>query len=46
MKIDLRILKPVLPALAVVILAAGCGDRKPVTVVFTGDTQGRLVPAG
>jgi len=27
-------------------LIQGCGEREPVTIVFTGDTQGRLVPAG
>jgi len=25
---------------------AGCGQRRPVTILFTGDEQGRLVPAG
>ena len=27
-------------------ILAGCGTREPVTIVFTGDSQGRLVPAG
>ena len=40
------ILKLAAPAILFTLLA-GCGDhRQPVTVVFTGDTQGRLVPAG
>jgi hypothetical protein len=34
------------PALLLFTLAAGCAREKPVTIVFTGDTQGRLVPAG
>jgi len=34
------------PALLMSFLAAGCAPEKPVTIVFTGDTQGRLVPAG
>jgi len=40
------IVKLALPALLFFTLAAGCNRREPVTIVFTGDTQGRLVPAG
>jgi hypothetical protein len=43
------ILKLALPAILFFTLSAalsGCGTREPVTIVFTGDTQGRLVPAG
>ncbi len=40
------LLKLALPALFFYSLAAGCTGEKPVTIVFTGDTQGRLVPAG
>jgi hypothetical protein len=40
------ILKLAMPALLFFALAAGCGGREPVTIVFTGDTHGRLVPAG
>ena len=42
-------MKLALPALLffIAVLGAACEDtREPVTIVFTGDTQGRLVPAG
>jgi hypothetical protein len=41
-----KILKLALPALLFFALAAGCARKDPVTIIFTGDTQGRLVPAG
>jgi hypothetical protein len=40
------ILKLALPALLFFAFASGCGRKEPVTIVFTGDTQGHLVPAG
>lgn len=40
------IVKLALPALLFFALAAGCVRKEPVTIIFTGDTQGRLVPAG
>ncbi len=40
------ILKLELSALLFFAFAAGCSPKEPVTIVFTGDTQGRLVPAG
>jgi len=40
------IFKLALPALLFFVLVAGCADKEPVTIIFTGDTQGRLVPAG
>jgi hypothetical protein len=40
------ILKLALPALLFFALAAGCSTEESVTIVFTGDTQGHLVPAG
>jgi len=46
MKKTSTILKLALPAILFFALAAGCTEGKPVTIVFTGDTQGRLVPAG
>lgn len=33
-------------AVAAAALAGGCAEREPVTVLFTGDEHGRLVPAG
>jgi len=38
----------VLAASALVLFAptAGCAPENPVTIVFTGDTKGHLVPAG
>jgi len=46
MKQTSTILKLALPALLFFVLEAGCISKEPVTIVFTGDTQGRLVPAG
>jgi hypothetical protein len=46
MKLDCAIFKAALAAFVLLVTAAGCGEREPVTVVFTGDTHGRLVPAG
>ena len=40
------ILKLALPALLFFAFVAGCTPEEPVTIIFTGDTQGRLVPAG
>jgi hypothetical protein len=40
------ILRLVLPALLFLAFEAGCTSEEPVTIIFTGDTQGRLVPAG
>ena len=40
------ILKLALPTLLFFALVAGCTPEEPVTIIFTGDTQGRLVPAG
>jgi hypothetical protein len=46
MKRFLPILKLALPAILFFALLAGCTRKEPVTIIFTGDTQGRLVPAG
>jgi len=40
------IFKLALPALLFFAFLAGCTKKEPVTIVFTGDTQGHLVPAG
>jgi hypothetical protein len=40
------ILRLALPAVLSLVLASGCTSEEPVTIIFTGDTQGRLVPAG
>jgi hypothetical protein len=46
MTLTSTLLKIVPLVLLFFILAPGCSEREPVTIVFTGDTQGRLVPAG
>ncbi|HSG27222.1 MAG TPA: hypothetical protein VLA34_01990 [Candidatus Krumholzibacterium sp.] len=40
-----RIASMLVPVVALGILA-GCAQREPVTILFTGDDQGRLVPSG
>jgi hypothetical protein len=40
------ILTLALSSLLLISLVPGCGERGPVTIVFSGDTEGRLVPAG
>ena len=35
----------IIPVIAIGILS-GCARKEPVTILFTGDDQGRLVPSG
>jgi hypothetical protein len=42
----ITVLRLALPVLLSLALVAGCTSEEPVTIIFTGDTQGRLIPAG
>lgn len=42
----MHIEKKILIILLIILSAASCSRREPVTVLFTSDVQGRLVPSG
>jgi hypothetical protein len=36
----------ILTIIVLLTLVTGCSKKEPVTLIFTGDVEGRLVPAG